>query len=80
MVDGGFPMGVIQTEMRAIGLSPPLPPNYQASQADELRNLWNGAGLEVVEAREITVSRSFADFDELLDNKPDGCGAGRNRS
>jgi hypothetical protein len=31
---------------------------------DALRDLWAGAGLRSVETREITVQRSFADFDE----------------
>jgi hypothetical protein len=31
---------------------------------DALRDLWTGAGLASVETREITVQRSFADFDE----------------
>ena len=30
-----------------------------------LRDLWTGAGLEVVETREITVHRAFADFDDF---------------
>ncbi len=30
-----------------------------------LRDLWTGAGLEAVETREITVHRTFADFDDF---------------
>jgi hypothetical protein len=29
-----------------------------------MRELWTGAGLEIVDTREITVQRTFADFDE----------------
>jgi hypothetical protein len=32
---------------------------------DALRNLWTGAGLQEVQTREITVQRTFADFEEL---------------
>ncbi|MEA3149796.1 MAG: hypothetical protein QOD56_735 [Gammaproteobacteria bacterium] len=32
---------------------------------EALRDLWTGAGLEDVETREITVRRTFADFDDL---------------
>jgi hypothetical protein len=32
---------------------------------DALRSLWKGEGLEAVETREITVQRTFADFDEF---------------
>jgi hypothetical protein len=32
-----------------------------------MRDLWRGAGLEAVETREITVQRSFADFEDYWD-------------
>ena len=32
--------------------------------SEALRNLWTGAGLDAVETREITVQRTFADFDD----------------
>ena len=31
---------------------------------DAMRDLWTGAGLDAVETREITVQRTFADFDD----------------
>ena len=55
----------ILLEMRALGLSPTRPPRMEASQIETLRRLWTGAGLEAVEAREITVQRTFADFDDF---------------
>jgi len=32
---------------------------------EALRGLWTGAGLDAVETREITVRRTFADFDDF---------------
>ena len=32
---------------------------------EALQNLWRGAGLDAVETKEITVQRSFADFDDF---------------
>jgi hypothetical protein len=32
---------------------------------EALRDLWTGAGLDAVETREITVQRTFADFDDF---------------
>lgn len=32
---------------------------------DALQSLWTEAGLEAIETREITVQRTFADFDEF---------------
>jgi ubiquinone/menaquinone biosynthesis C-methylase UbiE len=65
MLDGGFPLEPILGEMRAMGLTPPSPPQMSASRMEALRKLWTGAGLEAVETREITVRRTFADFDDF---------------
>src|SRR5438046_2817738 len=65
MLGGGYPGEVIRAELREFGLNPPLPPSVGASRIDTLRALWTGAGLDALEAREITVQRSFADFDEF---------------
>ena len=64
MFDGGFPYEALQTEMRAMGIAVPLPPSAEASRVDAMRALWVGAGLHAVETREITVQRTFADFDD----------------
>lgn len=65
MLGGGFPGEPIQAELRAMGLDPPRPPSVGASRAAALRELWAGAGLDAIEAREITVTRGFASFDEF---------------
>ena len=65
MLGGGFPLEPIQAEMRAMGLTPVLPPSSGASRMEALRSLWTGAGLDAVETREITVQRTFADFDDF---------------
>ena len=65
MLGGGFPLDPVLAELRAMGLSPTRPPQLEVSQIEMLRQLWTDAGLEGVETREITVQRSFADFDEF---------------
>ena len=62
---GGFPFAPIQEELRAMGFNVPQPPSVGASRAEAMRDLWAGAGLEGVETREISVSRTFNDFDEF---------------
>jgi SAM-dependent methyltransferase len=64
MVGGGFPYKALQDEMRELGIAAPVAPSVDASRIDVLRDLWSGAGLEAVETREITVQRTFADFDD----------------
>lgn len=65
MLGGGFPFDAMQREMRAMGLKPPLPPSVEASRMEALQELWKAAGLQAVETREITVERTFADFDDI---------------
>ena len=62
---GGFPLEPIQAETRAMGLQTLRPPSADASRIDALRSLWEGAGLVSVETREITVQRTFVNFDEF---------------
>jgi SAM-dependent methyltransferase len=64
MVDGGFPYGAVQAQLRELGADVPVPPNPEASRLDVLRELWAGAGLDAVATREIAVHRTFADFDD----------------
>ena len=65
VVGGGLPAASIQAEMRAMGVTPPLPPSFEASRLQSLRSLWSEAGLEKIETREISVQRTFADFEEF---------------
>ena len=65
MLGGGFPMEAMKVELRALGVTPPLPSSVEASRPDVIRALWTGAGLEDVETTEITVERVFADFGDF---------------
>jgi ubiquinone/menaquinone biosynthesis C-methylase UbiE len=65
MPGGGFPTHPIADEMRAMGLTPPRPPQMDASRMEGMRDLWTGAGLEAVETREITVHRTFTNFEDF---------------
>ena len=62
---GGFPMGPMQEELRLMGRKPMLPPRADVSRMDTLRTLWASAGLTDVATREITVARSFKDFEDF---------------
>jgi SAM-dependent methyltransferase len=61
---GGFPYQALLDSLREMGISAPEPPNPDASRLEVLHELWTGAGLTAVETREITVERSFADFED----------------
>ena len=64
MSGGGFPHEALREEMRGLGLPVPEPPNPGVSRIDTMRDFWTGSGLDSVETREITVQRTFADFDD----------------
>ena len=65
MLGGGYPWEPIRIEMSAMGLTVLSPPSQEASRIEALRDLWIGAGLDAVETRDITVQRTFADFDDF---------------
>ena len=50
--------------MNAMGFTAPLPPRSDVTGLEALRQLWRGAALDEVETREITVQRTFADFED----------------
>lgn len=64
MPGGGFPYEALLSEVREMGFAVPAPPNPDASHIDALKDLWVGNGLADVETKEITVQRTFANFDD----------------
>ncbi len=64
MPGGGFPYSALQTEMRALGARVLTPPSADASSIDALQTLWNDAGMTGIVTQDITVQRTFADFDD----------------
>lgn len=77
MIGGGFPYEAVQAELRAMGMNAPVPPSAEASRLDVLRELWTAAGLDAVETRDITVHRTFDDFDDYWATILCGPGVGR---
>jgi ubiquinone/menaquinone biosynthesis C-methylase UbiE len=65
IVGGGSPTEPIWAEMKTMSITPPLPPSVDAARLEALHDLWTNSGLEAVETREITVLRTFADFDDF---------------
>ena len=63
ILGGRFPYAALQQEMAALGSPPLYPPSVEASRIDALRALWAGAGLVDIETRDITIQRTFDDFE-----------------
>ncbi len=64
MIGGHFPYEPLHEQMRSMGIAVPQPPSRDASRIDTLEQLWSGAGLTGVETTQITVHRTFVDFDD----------------
>lgn len=64
MPGGGFPYQILHDDIRALGVSVPRPPSADASGLDVMHQLWTAAGLIAIETRQISVQRTFADFDD----------------
>lgn len=62
---GGFPMYPMQHELRDMGFTPILPPRADVSTIAAMGALWAGAGLTEIRTRQITVERSFDDFEDF---------------
>lgn len=75
LLGGGFPFTPILEELRAAGHNPPLPPSAPISRMPALRELWQSAGIEAVETREIAVERHFADFEAFWSSSIGGSGS-----
>jgi SAM-dependent methyltransferase len=65
LLGGGFPNEPIQAELRAMGVAPLRPPSPSASKMEALQELWRKAGISAIETREISVERTFKDFDDF---------------
>lgn len=63
----GFPYASLHAGLTDLGVKVPPPPHPEAARFDVLEQLWGAAGLTSIDTRVITVSRTFASFDEYWD-------------
>lgn len=64
MIGGGFPYQSLQAQMREMNAIVKVAPSPDSSRLNVLRELWLGAGLQAVETHEITVQRTYEDFED----------------
>ena len=65
---GGLPLQPIYVAMRSLGLTPPSQRSAAASERDNLRVLWEAAGLQSVATRVIRITVAYADFDDFWES------------
>ncbi len=63
MDGGGFPYAILQAELRELGAPPKVEPSRDASRLDVSLSLWREAGLDAIQTQQLTVQRTFPDFD-----------------
>jgi len=64
LLNNGFPYNDLYSQLTSIGFPPPLPPSPAAGDMQQFLKTWEAAGLTDIRTRDITVTRTFADFDE----------------
>jgi ubiquinone/menaquinone biosynthesis C-methylase UbiE len=64
----GTPLHPIYVAMESLGMPAPRPPGASASGSDSMRELWESAGLELIESRVIRISVVYSDFDDFWDS------------
>lgn len=79
MTGGGHPLEPMHTEIKALGFTAPQPPRSDISGLAALRRLWRCAGLDEIETQEITMQRTFADFEDYWTTSGAACPPWRSR-
>jgi ubiquinone/menaquinone biosynthesis C-methylase UbiE len=65
ILGGGFPAEPIQAGLRSMNYEYALPPSVDISKMNNLKGLWEAAGLKAIETKIIKVDRKFNDFEEF---------------
>lgn len=65
---GGLPMNPIHVAMGALGMKRPQSPGFEVSRADRMRDVWEKAGLQMIEARAIRIQVAYDGFDDFWDS------------
>ena len=64
MMGGGHPLELMHSEMNAMGFIAPQPPRSDITGLEALRLLWRDAALAEIQTRQISVQRTFSDFED----------------
>ena len=65
---GGFPLAPIAVAMKSLGMATFGPPNIDASRRENMRAIWEQAGLQSIDTRVIRVPIVYSDFDDFWDS------------
>ncbi|HAX04408.1 MAG TPA: SAM-dependent methyltransferase [Acidimicrobiaceae bacterium] len=67
VLEGGLPVEAISAQLRKLEIPYPKPPSAEVSRMDRLKETWINAGLSDVETKQISVHRTFDNFQQFWD-------------
>ena len=65
---GGVPLAPIEAALKSLGKAPPSRVNPAASRRETMQALWQAAGLQAIETRQIRIPVAFSSFDDFCDS------------
>jgi SAM-dependent methyltransferase len=65
---GGFPLAPVAAAMKSLGLAPGARPNVEASRLDDMRAIWEQAGLTTIETQVIRIEVAYSDFTDFWES------------
>lgn len=68
MLGGGTPMAPSYRALKSLGIEPPYPQSAAVSRREALQELWQKAGLDAVEMREIRIPVTYSSLDDYWDS------------
>jgi len=65
---GGSPISPIAAAMKSLGMPAPARPSENASRRDDMRDIWEKAGLQSVDTEVIRIRVAYSDFDDFWES------------
>jgi SAM-dependent methyltransferase len=65
---GGHPVEPVYLAMLSLGMNPPPPPGSAVSKRDNMRAVWEEAGLQSIETQVIRIPIVYSDFDDFWES------------
>ncbi|MDG1196778.1 MAG: class I SAM-dependent methyltransferase [Actinomycetota bacterium] len=67
VLEGGLPNEVISAQLRQLDIAYPMAPSAEVSRMGQLHETWVDAGLNNIETKQISVHRTFDNFQQFWD-------------
>jgi ubiquinone/menaquinone biosynthesis C-methylase UbiE len=65
---GGAPLHPLHTALQSLGIDAPRAPNSAVSTQDQMRGLWEAAGLASIDSKVFSINVEYTDLDDFWDS------------